>query len=140
MMVWGKEKNKMIRKEDKMASYDIITSLMDDTAFRRVISTTSTLQITTMVIDVGGEIGWETHENTDQMLYVVEGTAVGMVGDNDFNLYTGSILVVPRGTSHNVSNVGNKALKLMSVYSNTLHPAGEVQYDNLPYEQEESDY
>ncbi|SNW62004.1 Mannose-6-phosphate isomerase (Cupin domain) [Orpheovirus IHUMI-LCC2] len=123
-----------------MASYDIVQSLMDDTAFRRVISTTSTLQITTMVIDIGGEIGWEIHPNTDQMIYVIEGTALGMIGDNDFNLYTGSMLVIPRGSNHNVTNVGNNVLKLMSVYSNQLHPVDEVQQDNSVYEQEEENY
>ena len=98
-----------------------------NTALRTIVWTGKYLQCTVMCIAVGGEIGEETHDKADQLLYVEEGCCkciyecpttkcpvekCAEVGDAFF---------VPACTPHNVINTGNRPLKLVSVYAPPIH-------------------
>ena len=41
-------------------------------------------------------------------------------------LRTGDVILIPKGTWHNVFNTGNRMLKLSSVYAPAQHPRGTV--------------
>ena len=90
--------------------------------------------MTLMCIPACGEIGLEVHEDTDQLIRVEQGCAVVKMGkckDNlDFcrNLRRGDAVFVPAGTWHDVSNTGQGALKVTSVYAQPHHPRGTVQH------------
>ena len=100
--------------------------------FRQAIWTGEDLQLTVMTIPMGGEIGAEMHENLDQMLRVESGVALVRIGEDLDHLRdtrrigTGSVLLIPRGTYHNVLNVGREPLRLSSVYAPPAHPKGTV--------------
>lgn len=110
-----------------MFAEDIRKSAKENNNFRKVIFTGKHSQIVVMSIPIGGDIGLETHDDTDQLLFFVsgEGEAIikgeaRIVGEND-------IVFVPAGSEHNFQNIGETDLKLFTVYSPPEHPDGTVQ-------------
>lgn len=100
--------------------------------FRVAIWTGNNLQMTLMSIPVCGEIGTETHPNTDQMLRVEQGMGIVKIGNCQCDLNfqqcieCGDVIFVPAGMWHNVINTGMCSLKLSSVYAPPNHPKGTV--------------
>lgn len=90
------------------------------------------LQMTTMVIPVGGEVGLEIHEDTDQFLRIEAGKAKVLMGTKRDNLdfekeaEDDFAIFVPSGYWHNVVNIGDEPLKLYSIYAPPHHPVGTV--------------
>lgn len=100
--------------------------------FRVTLWTGKNLQVTLMVIPVGGEVGLELHSDIDQFLRIEEGKAKVMMGDSkdslDFVQEAGEdfAIFVPAGKWHNIINDGNKPLKLYSIYAPAEHPHGTI--------------
>jgi mannose-6-phosphate isomerase-like protein (cupin superfamily) len=74
-----------------------------------------------MTIPPGGEIGEETHEDTDQILTFVSGTGQAVVGGQKKNVAQGDLVVVPAGKQHNFLNTGVNPLVLYTVYGPPEH-------------------
>ncbi|SDJ14346.1 cupin domain-containing protein [Alteribacillus bidgolensis] len=100
--------------------------------FRTALWTGDHLQVTVMSINVGGDIGLEVHPTVDQFLRIEEGQGVVQMGDTkdhlDFEkrVYDDYAIMVPAGTWHNITNTGNKPLKLYTIYAPPEHPFGTV--------------
>ena len=100
--------------------------------YRTTVWSGGLLQLTVMCIPKKGEIGLEVHPDTDQFLYVVEGSGTVLMGPEKGKLnYTmpvekGSGIFVPYGMWHNVVNKGSGDLKLFTVYAPPHHPHGTV--------------
>lgn len=100
--------------------------------FRTTLWTGSKLQVTLMSIPVGGEIGLEQHNGTDQFLRIEEGEGKVMMGDSEENLdfvkdfSDDFVIIFPSGKWHNIKNTGDKPLKIYSIYSPVEHPVGTV--------------
>lgn len=98
--------------------------------FRTALWTGNYLQLTLMSIK--DAIGLEMHHDTDQFLRIEEGYGFVMMGESKDNLnYRARVgkddaIFVPAGTWHNVVNLGNKPLKLYSIYAPPHHPHGTV--------------
>ena len=100
--------------------------------FRTVLWTGQNLQLTLMSIPTGGDIGIEMHDDVDQFIRIENGKAkiymgaresdLGEVGYVDGNY----AILIPAGTWHNIVNVGNRPLKLYSLYAPPKHPFGTV--------------
>lgn len=103
-----------------------------NTSYRRVLWTGDHLQLSLMSIIVGGDIGIERHENLDQFIKIEDGTAIVRMGSTEDKLYnerridSNFAIIIPAGTWHNVINVGNKPLKLYSLYAPPGHPKGAI--------------
>lgn len=114
-----------------VADMDLITAQNQN--FRTAFWTGKHLQVTLMSIPVGGEIGLELHEETDQFIRITEGCATIMFGLNENSVRAvrrataGQGIFIPAGIWHNLKNAGNRALKLYSVYAPPHHPAGLTQ-------------
>jgi mannose-6-phosphate isomerase-like protein (cupin superfamily) len=99
----------------------------ENTDFRREILTNEHSQIVLMSIEPGEEIGEETHE-VDQVLVFVKGEGEAVLDGERSPVEKGSLVSVPAGTRHNFVNTGDKPLKLYTIYSppeeapGTLHP------------------
>lgn len=101
--------------------------------YRTALWTGKYLQSTLMSIPVGGDIGVEIHNDTDQFLRIEAGNGVVKMGDTRDNLFyqknvfDNIAIFVPAGIWHNVVNTGNRPLKLYTIYAPPHHPRGTVQ-------------
>ena len=100
--------------------------------FRRMLYTGEHLQLAEMCVGVGDHIGPEIHAQTDQMLCILEGSAVVYTGTSaeDATLIgtaaRGDAVVIPAGTFHDLINAGRIPLRLFTVYAPPQHPFGTV--------------
>lgn len=100
--------------------------------FRTAVWTGCHLQMTVMCIPPCGEIGFEIHSDTDQLIRVEQGTAAVKIGkcvdqfDFQQNICKGDAVFIPAGTLHNIVNIGRNVLKLSSVYAPPNHRRGTV--------------
>lgn len=71
------------------------------------------------LVKVEGEFVWHTHDDTDELFLVLEGTLTIQLRERDVTLGPGQLFVVPRGVEHCPRSEGEvKAL--------LLEPAGVV--------------
>ena len=95
--------------------------------FRKVLYTADDLQMTVMCISPGEDIGVETHEDADQFIRVEEGKGLAVINGNEYPLKAADVVIVPAGSEHNIINTSRlKDLKIYTLYSEPLHPDGEV--------------
>lgn len=95
---------------------DILKLTRENTDFRRVVLTNKHSQLVLMSIEPGDEIGEETHE-VDQMLVFVEGEGEAVLSGQKSKVAAGHLVEVPAGTKHNFINSGSQALKLYTIYA-----------------------
>lgn len=90
------------------------------------------LQVTLMLVPVGGDIGLEVHPETDQFLRLDTGQGWVQMGPTRDNLNferdvgTGWCVLVPAGTWHNITNTGNTPLQIYVIYAPAHHSPGKV--------------
>ena len=94
--------------------------------FRKVLFTNKHSQGVLMSLKPGEDIGLETHEQTDQILYFIAGSGTAVVGGEEHAIAAGDVVDVPAGTEHNFTNTGDADLKLFTVYAPPEHPDGTV--------------
>ena len=111
--------------------------------YRTALWTGQHLQLTLMSIRVGGDIGLEMHSNLDQLIRVESGCGLVKMGSCKENLNIqrkvdgNYAIVIPAGTWHNLINIGNRPLKLYSIYAPPQHPFGTIQETKEIAEKEE---
>ena len=66
------------------------------------------------------------HQGIDQILLFVEGECEALVGGERRRLGADDLVLVPGGTRHNFVNVGDRPLRLITVYAPPEHPPGTV--------------
>jgi quercetin dioxygenase-like cupin family protein len=73
----------------------------------------------------GDKVPWHNHENEDELFYIVEGTLL-MEVENEENrlLQTGDLFVVRKGVNHRVS--AEKECLIMLIESKTTEHTGKV--------------
>lgn len=112
---------------------DIEEATVQNETFRTALWTGEQLQLTLMSIPVGGEIGLEAHEGIDQFLRLEKGRGRVQMGpsrdrlDFEQDIEDDWVVLVPAGTWHNITNVGDEPLKVYSIYTPPEHPRGTVQ-------------
>ena len=94
-------------------------------AFRSTIETGQHAQVVVMTIQPGEEIGEETHEG-DQLLLFVEGEGRAVLEGESEPVRAGDMVFVPAGTLHNFVNAGAEPLRLVTVYAPPEHAPGTV--------------
>jgi len=100
--------------------------------FRTALWTGSHLQLTLMNINVGEDIGLESHPNLDQFIRIEEGQGLVLMGDRkdrlnfQQNVYDDYAFIIPAGKWHNLINTGNIPIKLYSIYAPVQHPYGTI--------------
>lgn len=104
---------------------DIETAAIENTNFRKVLYTAQHSQLVIMSLKPGGDIGLETHQ-LDQYIQVVEGSGEAILDDIRSPIRPGFAVLVPAGTSHNIVNTGDIALKLTTLYAPPNHRDGVV--------------
>lgn len=97
----------------------------ENTDFRREILTNEHSQIVLMSVEPGDDIGEETHD-VDQILVFVKGEGEAVLNGETSPIEKGSLVAVPAGTRHNFINTGDKPLKLFTLYSPPEEAPGTV--------------
>ena len=111
---------------------DIEKATLNNETFRTALWTGAHLQLTLMKIPVGESIGLEVHPHVDQFLRLEEGQGIVQMGSSQDNLsftqpaFEDSAIFIPAGTWHNLTNTGNKPIKLYSIYAPPNHLPGTV--------------
>lgn len=111
---------------------NIEEATVENEAFRVAKWTGSNMQMTLMSIQPGDDIGLEVHHDHDQFLRVEDGIGLVQMGSSEDNLdYEQNVeddfaVLVPAGAWHNITNTGDRPLKLYSIYAPSEHPRGTV--------------
>lgn len=114
-------------------SFDLETATVENTHYRAVAWSGKYLQLTLMSIPVGEDIGLEAHPETDQFLRLDAGRGRVQMGPAEDQLTfereveDGWAVMVPAGTWHNITNIGDEPMRLYTVYAPVRHAAGKVQ-------------
>jgi mannose-6-phosphate isomerase-like protein (cupin superfamily) len=101
--------------------------------FRTALWTGKHLQVVLMSIQPGEAIGLEVHPTVDQFLRLEKGRGLVQMGKTKDQLtfqrevYRNDAIMVPAGIWHNITNIGNKPLKLYTIYAPPEHPFGTVE-------------
>ena len=95
--------------------------------FRNVIYTSSNLQLVLMSLNPGEEIGEEVHSNVDQFFRIESGKGELIIENKAYIISDGDAIIVPKGTYHNIRNVGTTPLKIYTLYSPPQHKQGLVE-------------
>ena len=115
------------------SSFDLERATVDNPNYRTVAWSGTYLQLTLMSIPVGVDIGLEAHPATDQFLRVDAGRGRVQMGpakdqlDFEQEVEDGWAILVPAGSWHNVTNIGDEPLQLYAIYAPVHHAAGKVQ-------------
>jgi mannose-6-phosphate isomerase-like protein (cupin superfamily) len=127
----------------KPNSFDLETATTENANYRTVAWTGRYLQVTLMSIPPGADIGLEAHPETDQFLRLDAGRGRVQMGpaEDDLSfeqeLSDGWCVLVPAGTWHNVTNIGDDPMRLYTVYAPVHHAPGRVQPTAADAEREE---
>ncbi|MEG0772834.1 cupin domain-containing protein [Clostridium sp.] len=71
-----------------------------------------------------GEFLWHTHDNEDEMFYVVKGQLIIKFRDKDIILNPGEFLIVPKGVEH--MPVAKEEVEVMLIETKTTLNTGDV--------------
>ncbi len=118
----------MAEQAQERDEVDILAIARQSDAFRRVVTTGEHMQVVVMTLAVGEEIGAETHEGHDQVLFFVEGAGEAVLDGARSTVGPGDLVFVHAGVHHNFINTGDEPLRLVTAYAppehapGTLHP------------------
>lgn len=94
--------------------------------FRKVLYTAEESQLVLMSLLPGEDIGVETHPNNDQFFRFESGKGRVIINGNEYEVLDGDAVIIPKGSEHNVINIGEERLKLYTVYSPAHHKDGVI--------------
>lgn len=94
--------------------------------FRHVLYTGKHLQLVLMSLEPGEDIGEETHTDVDQFFRVEEGKGEVLIDGHKTKIESDMAILVPAGARHNITNTGNRPLKLYTLYGPPNHADGTV--------------
>ena len=116
----------------KPQCFDLENATRENMNYRVVAWSGKYLQLTLMSIPVGEDIGLEAHPETDQFLRLDAGRGRVQMGPTkdqlDFveEVEDGWAVLVPAGTWHNVTNIGDEPMQVYTVYAPQHHKPGKV--------------
>jgi len=110
---------------------DIEKDVSKNTAYRKIVYTTRTMQLVYMSVPPGEEIGFETHPHTTQFIRIEDGEGKIVQTSGWKKLRRDIAMIIPAGVRHNIVSTGDIPLKLYSIYSPPEHPKGLIQKTKL---------
>jgi len=114
-------------------AFNLESATVKNPNYRTVAWSGTYLQVTLMSIPVGGDIGLEKHPATDQFIRLDRGRGRAQMGATkddlsfDQEVTDGWCVLVPAGSWHNITNVGDDAMQVYTVYAPQHHKPGKVQ-------------
>lgn len=126
-------------------AFDLESATLRNSNFRTVAWSGKYLQVTLMSIPVGGEIGLEMHPDTDQFIRLDGGKGRAQMGPAkddltfDQEVSDGWCVLVPAGSWHNVTNIGDEPMRLYTVYAPQHHEPGKIHETKAAADADEDD-
>lgn len=108
---------------------DIERLTEQNNAFRQVLYTGRHLQLVLMALEPGQDIGLETHKTHDQFFRIEQGDGEVLIDGITHTIKAGDGIIVPAGARHNLTNTGDQALRLYTLYGPPNHIDKLVQQD-----------
>ncbi|MBP9816049.1 cupin domain-containing protein [Candidatus Woesebacteria bacterium] len=108
--------------------------------FRQVLYTGQHAQLVLMSLEPKEDIGEEVHEIVDQFIRIEEGEGKVVLDGEERSLKSGSAIIIPAGTKHNVINTSDTEMKLYTVYSPAHHKDGTVHKTKADAEKDTEDH
>ncbi|MBN1779225.1 MAG: cupin domain-containing protein [Candidatus Buchananbacteria bacterium] len=105
---------------------NIIDKTQQNEYFRQVLFTGSKSQLVVMSIKSGEDIGQETHNHVEQVLFFLSGVGKAILDGEESEVKAGDVVVVTPGTEHNFVNTGSEPLKIYTIYCPPNHIEGRV--------------
>jgi mannose-6-phosphate isomerase-like protein (cupin superfamily) len=96
-----------------------VKNINDATDWFEVLQTTQRTQVAMMTLKQGKSSGSKTegHENSDQVLLVLEGEVEGEIGDDTITMGKGDVVIIPAGTKHKFTNRSSADVVTFNTYS-----------------------
>lgn len=115
--------------------------VVENDDFRHVVYTAKHSQLVLMSLKPGEEIGLEVHEENDQYFRFDSGTGRVVIDDNEYDVASDFVALVPAGSEHNVINTSqDKPLKFLTMYMPPHHKDGIVRTTKEEAEANEADF
>lgn len=101
----------------KSFTADLENESEENKYFRKVLYTDKNCQLVLMSLLAGEDIGEEVHD-LDQFIRVEDGEGKSILDGEERSLIKNSIVVIPKGTRHNIMNTtSERHLKLSTLYT-----------------------
>jgi len=84
-----------------------------------VLAGTERSEVATLVLDAGQSTGGpdNTHQRTDQWLFVLSGRGRATVGGSKVELAPGDMVLIEAGEPHEIDNAGEEPLRTLNFYA-----------------------
>lgn len=106
---------------------DIEALTLANEKFRQVLYTGEHSQLVLMCLQAAEEIGEEVHAENDQFFRFESGTGKVTMDGNEYQVVSGSAVIIPAGAKHNIINTSSEdTLKMYTIYSPAHHKDGTV--------------
>ena len=104
-----------------------VTNIRETESWFQVLHTTERSQTAVMTLKADGQSSEEmnTHEKSDQVVLIVEGSIEAEIGKVKRTLRQGDTCIIPAGTPHRLSNAGREPTLTFNVYSPPEYPPHE---------------
>lgn len=100
---------------------------LENSNFRKVLYTLNGLQLVLMALKPGEEIGAEIHHENDQFFRFESGKWKVLIDESVYEVEDGSVIIVPKGSNHNVINTSDtEELKMYTIYTPAHHKDGVI--------------
>jgi mannose-6-phosphate isomerase-like protein (cupin superfamily) len=113
-------------------SFDLERATRENGNYRTVVWSGAYFQVALMSIPSGKDIGLEVHPDTDQFVRLDAGRGRAQIGPSkdqltfDQEVSDGWCVLIPAGSWHNVTNVGDDPMQLYVIYAPAHHQPGKV--------------
>ena len=87
--------------------------------FFDVLATTERSQAASMILSAGQSTGGpaNAHRDSDQWLYVLEGSGSATIAGSEYELQTGDLVCIEAGETHEIIADPDEALRTFSIYA-----------------------
>jgi len=126
------QNNNSIDQGPNPSVINIANETLKNDTYRTAIWTGNNMQATVMSINPKDDVGLEIHPDNDQFFRIESGCGMVLAGKSKDNLTfqqcvrDDDAIFIPKGTWHNIVNLGNKPLKFYTIYAPPHHPHGVV--------------
>lgn len=120
---------------------DIEKTTLKNDHFRQVLATGQHSQLVVMSLLPKEEIGFEVHPIVDQFFRIEEGTGKAIIDGIEYELSSGSAVLVLAGSKHNIINTSpDKKMKLYTIYCPAHHKDKTVHKTKADAEKDTEDH